>query len=275
MIIENNDHPNRPRYEVLKMGPEEQRSFTYGIQQLYAAIKKINVEVNKGAGNKKLLTVLPMRGITPIFWALDEYFKLKHESLDEFIIDLHPPIGTTVSHHDTTYPTGGILPGQKHTLIKAYLETVITPRRTEDHKLVGGLNLKDKIGAIVIIDEVQKGGTISQLISILRKILLKYDLRLQMYVIAIHDSKIQGKTPYNKKYLDLQAENSEEIRLETIWMKLFVDMQNYLPYILSKDKASWNRFNPAEVNLEGITNPQAEAFFRKVIQDNFHGNTSE
>lgn len=245
---------------------EKKISFYRGIAQLFQAVEKIR-GINLTNVDDRLVLVFPWRGAGPIFWALDEfYFLEKKEHLSDFAELLFPPIGTA-SDMETGKDSGGISIGEKYVHLRELFGTLLD----EQPK---GLGLKDKIRNVVIIDEVQKGGTLTQLkdAMLIMREQLGFDLPISF--LAIQDETIKPQVKKKVDYLEmLDGSYDASYTTQAIPMTLLVDKSPILPVIISlNSEAEKQRLTSSQRSKmsaaekrESLSNIHAEVWFRRLM----------
>jgi hypothetical protein len=126
----------------------------------------------------EVLILLPERGAMPIFWAADGYADEEHTMAGNGIIQL--PIGS----YDFEGPDHDI---KKGTLRNQHKHAIVARHST---------TLKEA-DRLLIIDEVQKGGTITELVDIVERH-RGDEQKTRLYVVAAQDSR-QGVSSQDKK----------------------------------------------------------------------------
>lgn len=246
---------------------EKKNSFYRGIAQLFQVIEKIRHNSIKNP-SEKLVLIFPWRGAGPIFWALDEYYQQENgEKLADFSELLFPAIGTA-NDMDTGKDSGGIQSGEKYVHMRELFATLLDEKPK-------GLGLQNVLKNVVIIDEVQKGGTLTQLKDVILTLKEEHRFDLPISFIAIQDETVQPQTKKKPDYLNmLDGSYDKSYTTQAIPMTLLVDKSPILPVIISlppeeeerRLNLSFRTKMSAAEKRESLPNPQAENEFRSLIQ---------
>lgn len=146
------------------------------------------------------LLVLPERGAMPIFWAADGHPEEESGISRDGIV--RPPIGS----YDYEAPDHSI---RKGTLAQEQKQRVVA---------LHGEELRDA-SRVLIIDEVQKGGTITELVNIVRK--LRGKEANVLYVVAAQDSRKKVAAEQKKEdYRKMVAGNTVGVSASVVPMPL-------------------------------------------------------
>ncbi len=167
------------------------------------------------------IVFFPQRGAGPIEWTTEVLMEASGKRLPVFS-DL--PIGTHISiNGDKPEHTSGIRPNQKKALIE----------QTFDDLLEAGLYVPGQSG-VMLIDEVQKGGTISQASRLIRQTMYKHGDTGILTVVAAQDSrnKMLGDDR-TEAYRKLVANERAGFKTTTVPTAMFmVDRHQFLDEIL-------------------------------------------
>jgi hypothetical protein len=146
------------------------------------------------------LLVLPERGSMPIYWAADGHLTEESRICRDGIV--RPPIGS----YDFEAPDHTI---RKGTLAQEQKQRVVSLHSQE---------LRDA-SRVLIVDEVQKGGTITELVNIVRK--LRGTEANVMYVVAAQDSRKKVAAEQKKEgYQRMVAGNTAGVSASVVPMPL-------------------------------------------------------
>ncbi len=146
------------------------------------------------------LLVLPERGAMPIYWAADGHPVEEGRISRDGIV--RPPIGS----YDYEAPDHSI---RKGTLAQEQKQRLVAAHSQE---------LRDA-SRVLIIDEVQKGGTITELVNIVRKLRGK-DANM-LYVVAAQDSRKKVAAEQKKEnYQRMVAGNTVGVSASVVPMPL-------------------------------------------------------
>lgn len=190
----------------------------------------------------EVLVILPERGALPIFWAADGYSEEEKTMVVDGTITL--PIGT----FDFENPQGKIKKG--------------TLSRDQKESIIGRFD-SDISGAdrILLIDEVQHGGTITEVVDIVNRRRGSNSSK-RMYVVAAQDSRKKVSSGRKKdKYQKMVSGNTEGVSANVVPM----------PLVATDSDALLNRLwypgstrVPTEIRpeIEIIENLEAQLVFR-------------
>ncbi len=204
-----------------------------------------NIVRSSAASAGESLAILPERGAMPIFWAADGYTAEEPSMLVDGVIRL--PIGSyDFENEEGEVRKGTLRREQKATIVNQFHEDISEADR------------------LLLIDEVQKGGTITEAVSILdrqRRVGLEDDPK-RMYVIAAQDSR-KKVAEENKKeiYQKMIAGNMEGISATVIPMPLIATDSDALLNQLWYPGQSRHPVEPRPP-IEIRDNPEAQLIFR-------------
>lgn len=191
------------------------------------------------------LVILPERGAMPVFWAADGFEAEEPSMLIDGQISL--PIGSyDYESQDGTIKKGTLRREQKAAIVDQF-----------------GEDIKDA-DRLLLIDEVQKGGTITEAASIIdrqRRVGKEEDPK-RMYVIAAQDSRKKVAEEKKKEsYRKMVAGNTDGISATVIPMPLIgTDSDALLNQLWYRGQSRY----PVEVmpSIEIRNNPEAQLIFR-------------
>ena len=187
------------------------------------------------------LMLLPERGAMPVYWAADGHPEGEPSMSAEDLVQL--PIGS----YDFQTPDDGI---KKGTLSRQQKQELV---RRHGNQL-------EEAHRVLIIDEVQKGGTITELVDIVSR--HRQERPGRLYVIAAQDSreKVSSETK-SPRYQEMASGNRKGVSATIVPMPLFSTDSDVL---LNQLWYPGSTRNPAEINptIEIRPNEEAEIIFR-------------
>lgn len=171
--------------------------------------------IRESLGSRKLHDAhlfLPLRGAMPIFWAASGDPSIE-DQLDQPIVEL--PLGIYRQDRPDgsvriTSPEGN----QKHEIIRS----VIGPLYHEN------IDMK-----ICLLDEVQKGGTITLASSLTRNCMRRLGIKPPLYVLAAQDSRARVvREKKTRNYEKMASNSAKDIDANVIAMPLIATDRNAL-----------------------------------------------
>lgn len=226
---------------VVRDNPYQLGMFATGTSIARRALASINPE--------STLTIVPLRGAMPIVWAAGGLDDLE-PALDNTFIE----VPLTYTHHDGSLRTASPRRNEKPGIIRAYVAQALRD---------GERNPADT--SLMIIDEVQKGGTLGTAVEATRSVMRAQGIQGDLQVIAAQDSRrkvaAQAKT---KMYRNLASNSVEHARTTVVPMPLIAtDRVPLLDTITLVGDARVDSGRLAE-QLTVQRNHDAETLFRSI-----------
>lgn len=232
---------------VITMRPMDSITRYTTAGEAYDMVKASALAVEIIEKEQPSVVFFPQRGAGPVRLVVEEMLDQLGADKPEFV-DL--PIGT--SNHVDTHSESGLSKGQKRMVIKDSFEGLAESGVYEPGK-----------SKMMILDEVQKGGTISQASKIIKQTMKEHDDNSELVVLAIQDSRgeIIG-TSKSEDFRRLSANEIKGIKTYVIPANLFtVDKLPYLDTVVT-DKSD-NKEDPIGLdNFETLENTSAHELFR-------------
>ncbi len=210
-----------PEKKLQQIGRRKFRAFFEGVRSIYQIID--NQEDPK-------IILAPWRGSAPIVWALQSIAEHKGKELP-IIVPL--PIGTSVTAEDaSSWNQKGRTGQEKIEVTRSYLNTIDTLYGPILNSKDGTLN--GRKGGIVLLDEANTGGTISQAAAHISLIIdkeLKWNCKFS--IVMAHTN--HGQQVSLAKRAESLLSNYYGATHKVTMPLFFMDMQEVLPFILRQD----------------------------------------
>lgn len=207
---------------------------------------------------KPNIVIMPQRGASPIRWAIEELTEQKAVVDSPKFMDI--PIGTAYD-----VPSGtetGITKGQKTALIRETLEGL----RDEEIYIPGESKL-------MIIDEVQKGGTITQAARSLQRTLEDdFSDQNEFIVVAVQDSRRNFVgSAMTDEFKIMVANEAKGVKTYSVSASLFTVDRNPLLDIVATDISKLEKPEDVKLaNFQTIPNYPAREFFKSLVRMTMH-----
>ncbi len=187
--------------------------------------------------------LIPERGAWPIFTAASGFDGIE-TTLDKDIDVVRLPIGTfyTLSHDATEKPRGLSSLQKKNILIKT----------------LGG-----RVGKMVVLDEVQRGGTSSQLMHLLKGVLPSVQHEPHMLIAALDNRPKVAAQTKNPRYTEIVTGNVSGVETSSIPVPLIAtDRESLLNTLLydGDEKNLGDKYVTPDIKI--IDNTEATELFR-------------
>lgn len=225
---------------VLRDTPYQVGRFAGGASIARRALATINPE--------KTLTIAPLRGAMPIVWAADGLSEIE-PAIDNTFVEI--PIGQYVYLRDGRLRDTSPKRDQKIGIIDTYLTQVLEQDGRDPYKT-----------SLAIVDEVQKGGTLSAAVTTARAIAGRRDFLPRIQVVAAQDARRKiAAEPKTEMYRELASNSVEDTDVTVIPMPLITVDRDVLLDTVRLDGTPADSFMIA-TRLTVERNKPAEELFR-------------
>lgn len=189
--------------------------------------------------------LIPERGAWPIFAAASGSDSIE-TTLDTDVDIVRLPIGTFyIDGQDPTEKPRGLSSLQKKNILKK--------------------SLGDRVGKMVVIDEVQRGGTSSQLMDLLRNMVPPVQYQPHMLIAALDNRPKVAAQTKNPRYTEIVTGNVSGVETSSIPVPLIATDREPLLNRLVYDGDEKNLVDKyATLDIKIIDNVEATELFRKL-----------
>lgn len=199
----------------------------------------------------RAITITPLRGAMPMVWAAEGDIGTEGR-LDNSFLEL--PIGEfTYESLEGEAKTSGPNVGQKQKILRTLIDSSFE-----------NLGLDEKDASFILLDEVQKGGTLSTLNEIVRSEMRRRGMRPYLHIIAAQDIRRRvAEQPKTQSYRLLSSNSVSDTSVSVIPMPLLgTDKAALLDTVILAGDPRVTKVSPE--NLTVKRNVAAENLFRGI-----------